>query len=240
MLAQELFKAGKLEEAIQSLGVELRDNPADVQRRTFLFELLSLAGDLDRAEKQLDIVADGNPEAGMGSLVYRSAIHADRIRRRMFEVGGFPQVEPPGPVTGTLNGEPFASLRDADPRIAGRLEVYAAGQYTWLPFEHIASVTMKPPTHLRDLIWAPAVVKPGPKFDVLTIELGDVLLPVMTPLSWQHANDDIRLGRVTDWEELDGGQVVPIGQKLLLVDDEPVPILEVRSLVIDQPEEAID
>ena len=96
------------------------------------------------------------------------------------------------------------------------------------------------PTHLRDIIWAPALVKPGPKFDVLTIGLGDVLLPVMTPLSWQHANDDIRLGRVTDWEELDGGQVVPIGQKLLLVDDEPVPILEVRSLVIDQPEEAID
>ena len=42
------------------------------------------------------------------------------------------------------------------------------------------------------------------------------------------------------WEELEGGQVVPIGQKLLLVDDEPIPMLEVRSLVIDQPEEVID
>ncbi len=240
MRAQELFKAGKLDEALQSLGVELRDNPADVQRRTFLFELLSFAGDLDRAEKQLDMVADASPQAGMGALVYRSALHADRTRRQMFETAGFPAGEPPGSVSGTLNGKPFESLRDADPRIGARLEVYAAGQYTWLPFEHIASVTMEAPKRTRDLLWAPAIVKPGPKFHELKIELGDVLLPVMTPLSWQHADDNIRLGRVTDWEELDGGDVVPVGQKLLLVDGEAVPILELRELEIDQPQEAND
>ncbi len=40
MKAQELFQAGKLDEAVQALGAELRDNPADARRRTFLFELL--------------------------------------------------------------------------------------------------------------------------------------------------------------------------------------------------------
>jgi type VI secretion system protein ImpE len=240
VLAQELFKAGKLEEAIQSLGVELRDNPADVQRRTFLFELLSLAGDLDRAEKQLDVVAAGNPEAGMGALVYRSAIHADRTRRQMFDAEGFPTGDQPVTVAGTLNGTRFASLRDADPRIGARLEVYAAGQYTWIPFEHLASITMEAPKRLRDLIWAPAIVRPGPGFQQLKIELGDVLLPAMTPLSWQHTDNDIRLGRVTDWEETDGGDVVPVGQKLLLVDDDVIPILELRELEIDQTEEAND
>jgi type VI secretion system protein ImpE len=39
MSAQELFKAGKLSEAIEALGVEVRDNPTDARRRTFLFEL---------------------------------------------------------------------------------------------------------------------------------------------------------------------------------------------------------
>lgn len=240
MQAQALFKAGKLDEAIQSLGVHLRDNPADVQRRTFLFELLSFAGDLDRAEKQLDMVADASPEAGMGSLVYRSAIHADRTRREMFETAGFPAGDAPRPVAGTLNGRSFESLSDADPRIGPRLEVYAAGQYTWLPFEHIASITMEQPARVRDLIWARALVRPGPKFDQLKIELGDVLLPVMTPLSWRHADDDIRLGRVTDWEELESGDVVPVGQKLLMVDGETIPLLEVRQLEIDQPQEAND
>ena len=34
MKARELFRAGKLNEAIQSLSAELRDAPGDVQRRT--------------------------------------------------------------------------------------------------------------------------------------------------------------------------------------------------------------
>jgi type VI secretion system protein ImpE len=38
MKAQELFQAGKLDEAVQALGAELRENPADAKRRTFLFE----------------------------------------------------------------------------------------------------------------------------------------------------------------------------------------------------------
>jgi type VI secretion system protein ImpE len=42
----------------------------------------------------------------------------------------------------------------------------------------------------------------------------------------------VRLGRVTDWHELSDGMQVPAGQKLLLVDDEEFPILEVRELVI--------
>ncbi|HEU4455500.1 MAG TPA: type VI secretion system accessory protein TagJ, partial [Longimicrobium sp.] len=69
-------------------------------------------------------------------------------------------------------------------------------------------------------------------------ELGEVLLPVLAPLSWRHPDGEVRLGRVTDWEEgEDGGEPVPVGQKLLLVDGEPVPILEVRALEIARPAE---
>ena len=60
MNARELFKAGKLDDAIESLGVELRSDPTDVRRRIFLFELLSFAGNYDRAEKQLDIAGQGS------------------------------------------------------------------------------------------------------------------------------------------------------------------------------------
>jgi type VI secretion system protein ImpE len=50
MSVQELFRAGKLQEAIQALGSEVRDRPGDNQRRTFLFELLCFAGEFSRAE----------------------------------------------------------------------------------------------------------------------------------------------------------------------------------------------
>ncbi|MDH3496976.1 MAG: virulence protein SciE type [Gemmatimonadota bacterium] len=230
MNAQALFREGKLQEAIESLGGELRSNPTDAQRRTFLFELLCFAGNHDRAEKQLDVLAQGGKQAALGTLLYRSALHADRIRQEMFRTGDFPQVTRAAPVRGSVNGQAFESLVDADPRIGARIEVFAAGQYMWLPLEHVATVRMQPPRRLRDLLWAPAVVRPGPAFKEL--ELGELLLPVMAPLSWQHPDDAVRLGRVTEWTEVDGGQQAPVGQKLLLVDGEELPILELRELDI--------
>jgi len=216
------------------LSAALREDPTAVRQRTFLFELLCFAGEYERAEKQLNFIAQSNPDAGVGSLLYRSALHAERIRREMFlaevpEPGAFA----PSEIEGTLNGERFTSISDADPRIGARLEVFAAGQYTWIPFAQIASVTAPMPQRLRDLLWIPAVVRPGPEYEDL--ELGEVLIPALTPLSWQDDDDEVRLGRVTDWRELPGDLTVPVGQKLLLVDGEPIPFLEIRELEFSSP-----
>ncbi len=228
--ANDLYRAGKLDEAIQALGASLRDNPTDSQRRTFLFELLCFAGEYDRAEKQLEVLGQGGKNAQLGTLVYHGALHAERTRQEMFRTGSYPRGPAPRPASGTLNGRPFTSLTDADPRIGARLEVYAAGQYTWIPFEHLVSIRMEAPKRLRDLLWAPAIVRPGPAFR--NYDLGEVLIPALAPLSAQHADREVRLGRVTEWQEIEDGEQAPIGQKLLLVDDEEFPILEVRELQI--------
>ena len=231
MRARQLYETGDLDEAIETLGAELRKDPTDVQRRVFLFELLSFAGAYERAEKQLDVAGQGGQEASMGALLYRSALHAEKIRQEMFEEQNYPVggLEP-SLVSGTINGTAFGGLLDADPRLGARLEVFAAGQYMWIPLEHIASVEIPPPKRLRDLIWAPATVQTGPAFSGM--ELGQVLLPVISPLSWQYDENDVRLGRVTEWVALDDGTEVPVGQKLLLVDGEELPILELRTLEI--------
>ncbi|HEX4470228.1 MAG TPA: tetratricopeptide repeat protein, partial [Gemmatimonadaceae bacterium] len=65
MTPRDLLQAGKLDEAIDALSAELRDNPTDARRRTFLFELLCFAGKYDRAEKQLGVVGQGSKEAEM-------------------------------------------------------------------------------------------------------------------------------------------------------------------------------
>ena len=229
MKARELLAASRLTDAIESLGVELRSDPTDAQRRSLLFELLAFAGEFDRAEKHLDILAQGGPDAGMGALLYRAAIHAEKTRAEMFKTGDRPEHRGSTAPAGTLNGKPFSSLRDADPRIGDRLEVFAAGQYMWLPFEHIESLRINPPKRLRDTLWTPAILKTGPKFK--GVELGEVLLPVLAPLSFESDDDAVRLGRVTEWVATDDGDA-PVGQKLLLVDDEEIPILEVRELTV--------
>ena len=231
MNAAELYKAGRLDEAIEALGARLRDNPTDASGRTFLFELLCFAGSFDRAEKQLDILARDGTEAEAGALLYRGALHAERIRQAMFDEGGLPlsAVDPP-PVSGTINGTLFEALEDADPRVGARLELFVAGQYTWLPLEHVSSVTMGPPRRLRDLLWAPVVVRPSERMQEL--ELGEVLMPVLTPGAWRRDNDEVRLGRVTEVDDLADGRAVPVGQKLWLVDGEELPLLELRELTI--------
>jgi type VI secretion system protein ImpE len=119
-------------------------------------------------------------------------------------------------------------LRDADPDLGARLEVFAAGAYLWIPFEHIASVQMEPPRRLRDTLWMPALVETGPAFK--GTELGEVLIPAIYPFSWKHSNESVWLGRVTDWAADEAGAEYPSGQRILLLDGEEIPFLEIRSL----------
>jgi type VI secretion system protein ImpE len=113
--------------------------------------------------------------------------------------------------------------------------VYAAGSYLWLPLAHIESIRMEAPKRVRDLIWIPAILKTGSKCGGLN--LGEVMIPALTPFAFRNADNTVRLGRQTIWEEVDGTQV-PVGQKVLLVNGEEFPILEVRTLEFPAAAEA--
>jgi type VI secretion system protein ImpE len=231
--AHALFAAGRLEAAIERLGAELRARPDDARRRTFLFELLAFAGQYERAHKQLAVLAGAGGPAEAGAIVYRAALEAERVREHMFASGDLPAAPAPPAPGGTLNGRRFAAVADADPRVGARLEVMAGGRYLWIPFAHLAAVRVEAPARLRDLRWATARVATGPA--VRDLELGEVLLPALTPAAWRHADPDVRLGRAADWEEGPGGEFRPVGQKLLLVDGAPVPLVDVRDLTFDPP-----
>ena len=237
MSPNELFRAGKLDEAIQSLGAELRDRPTDTQRRTFLFELLCFAGEFDRASKHLNILSKPGTDTETGALLYRSALAAEKKRRLFFDQGAWKEGgDSPASPSGTMNGQPFRSVRDADPRIGPRLEVFVAGEYMWIPFVHLGSVAVEKPRYLRDLLWATGRILAGPALQGR--EFGEVLLPALTQGASRHANGDVRLGRITDWENMDGMDV-PAGQKLLIMEDENgdedvLPLLEVRELIFHE------
>ena len=226
MTAKELFDAGHVRDAEKSLSAYLRDHPSDITQRTFLFELLCFSGQYDRAE-----------EAGAGGS------WGKRVRRRLnwarfcitpLYAGSDrgtnysrPRNTPTSPVSksppGTLNGKPFESIRDADPEIGPRLEVYAAGAYLWISFEHIASVEIPAPKRLRDTLWTPALVLAGPSFK--GADLGEVLIPVIYPFSWKDSNEAVWLGRSTEWCTDEKEREYPIGQKVFLVDGEEVPLI---------------
>ena len=234
MTAKELYQAGKLTEAIQALNTEVRNNPTDAKRRTFLFELLAFAGEWDRAEKQVKFLQDAGQQAQLGGLLYLSAIHGERTREDTFNKREFPLENAPA-IGVTINGTKYEDVSDADPRIGPRLEMYAAGAYLWLPFKHIQAVEIQGPKRLRDLLWISALVHTGPSFK--DKELGEVLLPALTVFASKHSDENVRLGRMTDWAEGAEGLALPHGQKMLLADGEEFPFLEVRTLEFESTEE---
>jgi type VI secretion system protein ImpE len=234
MTVQEHFRAGELKQAIQALGSELRDRPSDVQRRTFLFELLCFAGDYGRAEKQLTVLADHSQDAQVGGLLYRSALVGERKRQDFFEGKQYETVAANAAVSprGKLNGEPFETIEDADPRVGARLELFVAGEYLWLPFANVGKLEIRPAKLLRDLLWATADATGGSAMQGK--DFGEVLLPVLYPFSSRHAKDSVKLGRETEW---DGD--IPFGQKLFLVDGEKVvSFLEIRTLEFENTVDA--
>ena len=228
MTVMELFQSGKLREAVQALSDEVRNNPLDARRRIFLFELLCFAGEYDRAEKHLDVLAGASSAAQVGALLYRSAIHAEKDRQRMFAERAIPMAKPTGIVSGVRNGEPFERFADADERLGGAIELFVAGSYTWISLEQIASIEIAKPQKLRDLLWAPAIVTTSPAYKAM--ELGEVLLPVLSPLSWKSEDDTVRLGRSTVWEEDSDGNLIPRGQKIFMVGEREIPILELGKI----------
>src|SRR5687767_5824136 len=84
MNAHELFKSGNLSAAIEAQTDEVRLAPADQDKRLFLFELLMFAGDLDRAQRQIDALKYDDLQTEAARQSYRELVDAERKRRQTF------------------------------------------------------------------------------------------------------------------------------------------------------------
>jgi type VI secretion system protein ImpE len=253
-----LFEAGKLNEAIEELLSDVKANPSDPARRTFLFELSCFAGDLERAERQLDVIGHQSAEAELGVMVYRSLINAERERRRVFAEGVQPHFlkEPPAyvdqlvaaikhtakgehaearaaldqaeeerpAIRGKSNEQEFEDFRDYDDFVAPVLELVVKDKYVWLPFEQIKSMRLSPPKQLRDLLWAPASI------EALDGTIGEVYVPALYAGTSEQKDDQVRLGRMTDWQQIGGEVYRALGLRLFIIGAETKTFHEAGSV----------
>ncbi len=86
--ADELLRNGDLDAARAALVEVVRAKPADAETRMFLFQLLALLGEWDKARQQLGTLAQLSPEAQMLSVAYGQAIDAEKQRAAFFASGG--------------------------------------------------------------------------------------------------------------------------------------------------------
>lgn len=82
--ADALLRAGDLTGARSALVEIVRSRPSDAQARMFLFQLLAVAGEWEKARNQLQAMAQLSPEAQMLSVAYGQAIDAEATRAAVF------------------------------------------------------------------------------------------------------------------------------------------------------------
>src|SRR4029077_5898682 len=83
MNTAELYKAGRLAEAIDAQVQEVKASPLDQAKRLFLFELAMFAGDLDRARRQIDALEYTDNDLIRAAMGYRKLINSEQARRRV-------------------------------------------------------------------------------------------------------------------------------------------------------------
>jgi type VI secretion system protein ImpE len=124
-----------------------------------------------------------------------------------------------------LNGLPFEGLRDTDTALAFFLEAFVHDRYVWLPFEALRELVIPAPRSLFDLLWTPVLVT---TWEGLSL---NCYLPVLYPESFLHADDRIKLGRMTDWTSMGSAIARGVGQHVLQAGPDEWALLDIRAVV---------
>jgi type VI secretion system protein ImpE len=261
MQAEQSLKDGDLQLALSQLQAQVRSNPAKVEYRVFLFQLLSVLGEWGRALTQLDVAGDLDASTLAMVQTYREALRCEVLRREVFAgkrsplIFGDPEhwialllqslqlsvdgqfakaqvlreeayevVKTP---TGSIDGQRFEWVADADPRIGPFLEAIVNGNYYWIPFHRIRRIQLDQPEDLRDMIWTPA------QFTWANGGQAVGLIPTRYPESECAADTSLQLSRKTEWREMAEDEYHGIGQRILATDAGEYPLMDIRDIVID-------
>lgn len=82
--AEDYIRAGQLDEALKSLEEQIRKDPADAKLRIFLFQLLCVMGNWNRAVTQLNVIKEMDAGAILMAQVCSPAIQCEALRAEIF------------------------------------------------------------------------------------------------------------------------------------------------------------
>ena len=258
--AEQSLHDGDPAAALRWLQEQVKARPADAKLRVFLFQLLAVLGQWERALNQLNVAATLDPGALAMAQMYREAIRCEVLRARVFEgktapmVFGAPEQWLALLVEALLqegrgNFDEGAALRaralEEAPTSPGTLDNQ--------PFEWIADADSRLGPVIEGVIngryyWIP--------FDCLTrlhvdqpTDLRDTVwmpahftfanggesvgvIPTRYPGTEASADGQIVLAHRTEWNEPHPGLFLGLGQRLLTTDSGDASIMDIRELLL--------
>lgn len=260
---ESLLAAGDPAGALKALQQQVRARPADPKLRVFLFQLLCVLDQWQRAHDQLKVC--GELDAGTLAMVntYSAALQCEAVREAVFAGRNLPHVF--GPPTAWVallaqalqleaqgHAEQAVQLRqqafDLAPASPGQIDGQA---FAWLAdadsrLGPVLEVVINgrygwlPWVHVRRVDVEPVEDLRDLVWTPVHIEFingGETVALVPTRYAGSGATGEatLQLSRRTEWLPLAGEHFRGLGQRTLTTDAGDFSLLQVRQIVLDEP-----
>jgi type VI secretion system protein ImpE len=258
---EQILRDGNPAAALERLQEQVRANPQDAKLRIFLFQLLCVRGQWERALNQLEVAASLDPLALVMAQTYADAVRCELTRADVFAGRTSPRVfGVPEPWLGMLiESRLLAGSGDGDQAEALRARAFeeaetSSGDIDGRPFTWIADADSRLGPVLEAVIdgryyWVPysrvsaMVMEPPTDLrDLVWMQArlqfangGEqmALIPTRYPGSESSEDGLIALARRTVWDEQAPDVHYGLGQRMIATDEDEVPLMEIRTITIN-------
>jgi type VI secretion system protein ImpE len=265
MTAEESLKEGRLDEALKTLQSVVREDPANAKPRIFLFQLLSVLGEWQRANTQLQVLSQMDSDSMMLARIFEPILLCEAFRADVFAGKRTPIIfgQPPEWISflvqamehfGKNEFKAGAELRDkafdAAPESEGKINGEA--------FDWIADADERLGPVLEVILegryyWIPfcrirqVFIEPATDLRDLVWAPAQFLwenggqaaghIPTRYPGTEQSADGKLKLAGKTEWVDKHGVHL-GLGQRILATDASEYPLLEIQRIEFTVPEAA--
>jgi len=261
LAAAETLRSGSPEEALLQLQEQVRKNPANSQYRTFLFQLMAVLGQWDRALNQLKVLGDMDASTLAMVATYREALHCEAYRTEVLAGKRTPLVlgEPEPWMALTFDALRLGGEGQWDKAAEARAQALelaptTSGKINGEEFDWIADADSRIGPMLEAVVGGKYYWIPFHRIRSLTVEqpadLRDLvwtaaevtfanegqtiaLIPTRYSGSESATESRIKMARATEWEEKPGGCFIGKGQRLFATNAAEYPILDTRTIELN-------
>jgi type VI secretion system protein ImpE len=259
--AEQSLREGDPHAALKLLQEEVRGKSSDPKLRVFLFQLLSVLGQWERALNQLEVAANLDPATLAMAQTYREAVRCEVLRTQVFEGRKSPLVfgEPEQWLALLIESLLVAGRGQFEESDALRARAFeeapaTSGTLNSQPFAWIADADMRLGPVLEAVIngryyWVPfnrltrvAIEEPEDLRDVvwtpahLMLENGGeayALVPTRYAQTERQEDGALLLARKTAWDERRPEFFCGLGQRVISTDAGEVSLMDVREISLN-------
>ena len=261
MPAEQSLRDGDLKAALAELQEQVRRQPGDAKPRIFLFQLLSVLGQWERALTQLDVVRDLDAGTLAMAQAYREALHCEALRPGIFAGQRSPMVfgEPQQWVALLFEALRLTAAEKYKESQEARAQAFedapgTSGTLDGREFEWIADADSRLGPMLEAIVdgkyyWIPfhrvrkiQIEEPVDLRDVVWMPChftwangGETvgLIPTRYPGSEASEDSSILMARRTDWAQRPAEIYLGLGQRMLATDLGEHSLMDVRSISLN-------